>query len=64
MVLSARAVGGRVAAPWHPWEYALDFEGETSQQVGGYATRYANNNFTFITVRGGTSPPSMIRATT
>ena len=46
-------MGYKVAAPWHPWEYALDFEGEISQQVGGYATRYANNNFTFITVRGG-----------
>jgi cathepsin A (carboxypeptidase C)/serine carboxypeptidase-like clade 1 len=33
--------------------YNLTFEGETTSQVGGYATRYAENDFTFITVRGG-----------
>ena len=26
---------------------------QISSQVGGYATRYAKNNFTFVTVRGG-----------
>ena len=42
-----------VADAWHPWMYNLTFEGETTSQVGGYATRYAENDFTFITVRGG-----------
>ena len=46
-------MGYPVASPWHPWMYDLNFEGEVSSQVGGYATRYAKNNFTFVTVRGG-----------
>jgi serine carboxypeptidase-like clade 1 len=47
-------MGYKVADPWHPWMYNLTFEGETTSQVGGYATRYAvPTNFTFITVRGG-----------
>ena len=44
----------RLLALIDPWMYNLTFEGETTSQVGGYATRYATNtNFTFITVRGG-----------
>ena len=44
-------MGFKEAAPWHPWSYSsVD---DKSLQVGGYATRYENNNFTFITIRGG-----------
>ena len=46
-------MGYPIADAWHPWMYNLTFEGETTSQVGGYATRYAANDFTFITVRGG-----------
>ncbi|KAL1525238.1 hypothetical protein AB1Y20_020105 [Prymnesium parvum] len=34
-------------APWHPWLY------KNGTQVAGYAVRYAADNFTFITVKGG-----------
>ena len=40
-------MGYAEAAPWHPWRYKND------TQVAGYAIRYAANNFTFITVKGG-----------
>lgn len=38
-------MGFKVADDWHPWTYSIG-------QVGGYATRY-ENNFTFITIKGG-----------
>ena len=44
-------MGYEEAAPWHVWSYKSVDDG--SEQVGGYATRYANNDFTFITIRGG-----------
>ena len=51
------SMGFPVAAPWHPWTYALSTEGQTSMQVGGYSTVYSvpdsPHNFTFITIRGG-----------
>jgi hypothetical protein len=28
-------MGYKIAEPWHPWGYSLNFEGETSTQVGG-----------------------------
>mmetsp|Transcript_32421 Transcript_32421/g.95403 ORF Transcript_32421/g.95403 Transcript_32421/m.95403 type:complete len:214 (-) Transcript_32421:186-827(-) len=34
-------------APWHPWLY------KNGTQVAGYAVRYAANNFSFVTVKGG-----------
>ena len=40
-------MGFPVAAPWHPWLY------KNGTQVAGYAIRYAANNFTFLTVKGG-----------
>lgn len=40
-------MGYAEAAPWHPWRY------KNGTQVAGYATRYAANNFTFATVKGG-----------
>ncbi len=40
-------MGYELEHPWHPWLYLND------TQVAGYATRYAKNNFTFITIRGG-----------
>ena len=40
-------MGYAVASPWHPWLY------KNGTQVAGYATRYAVNNFTFVTVKGG-----------
>ena len=40
-------MGYAEAAPWHPWRY------KNGTQVAGYAVRYAKNNFTFITVKGG-----------
>jgi len=40
-------------AAWHPWFYNVTAEGVTSEQVGGYATVYDKNDFTFVTVRGG-----------
>eukprot|EP01060_Flectonema_neradi_P005273 TRINITY_DN134_c0_g1_i2.p1 TRINITY_DN134_c0_g1~~TRINITY_DN134_c0_g1_i2.p1 ORF type:complete len:459 (+),score=110.53 TRINITY_DN134_c0_g1_i2:47-1423(+) len=44
-------MGYPILDDWHAWTYAsVD---DQSQQVGGYATRYAKNNFTFITIRGG-----------
>ena len=42
-------MGFEVAAPWHPWTY----NGTQPGQVGGYATRYSANDFTFITIKGG-----------
>eukprot|EP01061_Rhynchopus_euleeides_P012090 TRINITY_DN216_c0_g1_i1.p1 TRINITY_DN216_c0_g1~~TRINITY_DN216_c0_g1_i1.p1 ORF type:complete len:472 (+),score=190.02 TRINITY_DN216_c0_g1_i1:39-1418(+) len=44
------SMGFDVLDAWHPWTYTSEDDG--SKQVGGYATRY-QNNFTFITVRGG-----------
>jgi hypothetical protein len=44
-----RGMGYEVAADWHPWL----FNGTQPGQVGGYATRYADNDFTFITIKGG-----------
>eukprot|EP00755_Sulcionema_specki_P006138 Sspe_Gene.34647::Locus_16828_Transcript_2_2_Confidence_0.667_Length_2483::g.34647::m.34647/K16296/SCPL-I; serine carboxypeptidase-like clade I len=44
-------MGYPVLDEWHPWKYAS--KDDKSLQVGGYATRYAKNNFTFITIRGG-----------
>ena len=32
-------MGYDVKDPWHAWMYNLTFEGETTSQVGGYATR-------------------------
>lgn len=49
-------MGFPVLDPWHAWQYALASEGQTSMQVGGYATTYkapSGFNFTFITIRGG-----------
>ena len=40
-------MGFDVADPWHPWLY------KNGTQVAGYAVRYAANNFTFITIKGG-----------
>lgn len=37
-------LGLATARPWHPWV--------VDKQVAGYATRYASNNFTFLTVKG------------
>jgi len=42
-----RGMGFAEAAPWHSWRY------KNNTQVAGYAIRYAANNFTFITVKGG-----------
>lgn len=39
-------MGYAVKSPWHPWTY-------NGNQVGGYATVYDANDFSFITVRGG-----------
>jgi len=39
-------MGYAVKSAWHSWTY-------NSGQVGGYATTYAANNFTFVTIRGG-----------
>jgi len=39
-------MGFEVKSAWHPWTYGAG-------QVGGYATTYNANDFTFITVRGG-----------
>lgn len=39
-------MGYAVKDPWHPWTY-------NDGQVGGYATTYANNDFSFVTIRGG-----------
>eukprot|EP00659_Diplonema_papillatum_P015760 gene15760-24071_t len=44
-------MGYTAAAEWHAWKFTSEVDG--SSQVGGYATRYENNNFTFITVKGG-----------
>lgn len=40
-------MGYAEAAPWHAWKY------KNGTQVAGYAIRYAEHNFTFITVKGG-----------
>jgi len=40
-------MGYKVADPFHPWTY------KNGTQVAGYAVRYAANNFTFITIKGG-----------
>jgi hypothetical protein len=42
-------MGYPVKSPWHVWTY----DGTQKNQVGGYATTYAANDFTFITVKGG-----------
>jgi len=39
-------MGFPIKHAWHPWTY-------NGQQVGGYATVYAANDFTFTTIRGG-----------
>jgi len=39
-------MGYEVKSPWHVWTY-------NGNQVGGYATTYTENDFTFITVKGG-----------
>jgi len=38
-------MGYSVKSPWHPWTY-------DDGQVGGYATTYTANDFTFVTIRG------------
>jgi cathepsin A (carboxypeptidase C)/serine carboxypeptidase-like clade 1 len=40
-------MGFEVTEGFHPWMY------KNNTQVAGYAVRYANNNFTFITIKGG-----------
>jgi len=39
-------MGYSVKTPWHAWTY-------NGNQVGGYATTYTANDFTFVTVKGG-----------
>lgn len=39
-------MGYPVKSAWHPWTY-------NNGQVGGYATEYTANNFSFVTIRGG-----------
>lgn len=39
-------MGFSATSAWHPWTYGAG-------QVGGYATVYDANDFTFVTVRGG-----------
>ena len=41
------SMGFEVTEGFHPWMY------KNNTQVAGYAVRYANNNFTFITIKGG-----------
>lgn len=52
-----RSLNYPVVSEFHPWMYSLEFEGTTTQQVGGYSRVYAPpgspHNFTFITIRGG-----------
>ena len=40
-------MGYDVKDPWHAWMYNLTFEGETTSQVGGYATRCEMARFPF-----------------
>lgn len=47
------SMGYPVDKAWHPWSYSLNSEGKVTEQVAGYATTYAANGFTFVTVKGG-----------
>lgn len=45
-------LGYDVVDAWHPWMSTSASPGSSSSVIGGYAVKYATNDFTFITVHG------------